>query len=120
SFELTEPTPLHISTGFVVAEVVDDYKGETKLVWGLSETNTVYVKDGVKFVHKRLWKELGAWEKGQPKTVWYKKPVPVRFTTALSLRSGNPLLHTFRDTDGGYVYVFEASPNTAEWWVLYL
>ncbi len=90
------------------------------LWWQVEEITDLNLKDACcAFIHKNLWKEKGQWEKGKPKTVWHKKPIPVRILDAPAPHSGNRLLHTFKDGETIW-YVYETTDNTRpKYWLMY-
>lgn len=106
------------------AEPLSRYDPETgvrfSLCWKVQETTDLHLNDAYcAFIHRSLWKEKGQWEKGEPKTVWYKKPIPVKMSDRHCPNSGDKLLHTFKDgEDIWYVYETTVSTRPKYWLIL--
>lgn len=130
---LTEEHPEQI--GFLT-ELIDAYRGDPMpnpkydmangrvmetLSYPVILWNKSYIPSpAISFLHKNWWKEQGKWEKGQPKTEWYKQPIPVRIVQDYNPNFGYKLLHTLKDETGAVWYVMETTPSTRPaYWLVY-
>lgn len=120
--------------GFLT-ELLDAYKGEPlpnpksdtgnsrvveTLTYAVAVWDKSYIPSDIAFLHKNWWKAQGKWEKGRPRTEWYKQPIPVRIVQDYNPNFGHKLLHTFKDETGELWFVVETTPSMRpEYWLVY-